>query len=127
MSADDPKFVVQMHRARRLHFDLRLERGGVLVSWAVPKEPSIVSGEKRLAVQTEDHPLEYGSFEGTIPKGEYGAGTVSIWDHGTYEPIVWNDDKIEVVFSGERLKGKYMLVRFKRAGEKDWLLFKAKG
>ncbi len=127
MSADDPKFVVQMHRARRLHFDLRLEQGGVLVSWAVPKEPSIVSGEKRLAVQTEDHPLEYADFEGTIPKGEYGAGTVSIWDHGTYEPIVWSDDKIEVVFSGERLKGKYMLVRFKRAGEKDWLLFKAKG
>jgi bifunctional non-homologous end joining protein LigD len=126
MSADNPTFVVQMHRARRLHFDLRLERGGVLVSWAVPKEPSIVAGEKRLAVQTEDHPVEYAGFEGTIPEGEYGAGTVKIWDQGSYEPIGWSDDKIEVLFKGHRLKGRYVLVRFKRAGEKDWLMFKAK-
>jgi bifunctional non-homologous end joining protein LigD len=117
-------FVVQEHRARRLHYDLRLERDGVLKSWAVPKAPPLEFGEKRLAVQTEDHPAEYARFEGTIPDGEYGAGTVKTWDKGSYEPIIWSEDKIEVIFQGERLKGRYILVRFKRAGEKDWLLFK---
>ena len=126
MTEVKPLFVVHLHRARRLHFDLRLEHRGVLASWAVPKEPSTVPGEKRLALQTEDHPLEYGGFEGTIPEGEYGAGTVTIWDQGTYEPIVWSHDKIEVLFHGTQLKGKYLLIRFKRAGPKNWLLFKAK-
>jgi bifunctional non-homologous end joining protein LigD len=120
-------FVVQEHRARRLHYDLRLERDGILKSWAVPKGPPLEPGEKRLAVQTEDHPVEYGGFKGTIPKGEYGGGTVNIWDKGSYEPIVWSEDKIEALFKGEKLKGRYVLVRFKRAGDKEWLLFKAKG
>lgn len=125
-SQGEMTFVVQEHNARRLHYDLRLERGGVLVSWAVPKGPPLDYGEKRLAVQTEDHPVDYASFEGTIPQGEYGAGTVQIWDKGAYAPIIWSDDKIEVVFSGKKLRGRYVLVRFKRAGEKGWLLFKVK-
>jgi bifunctional non-homologous end joining protein LigD len=103
-----------------------LEREGVLKSWAVPKGPPEAPGEKRLAIETEDHPLDYGSFEGTIPEGEYGAGNVKIWDRGFYEPLHWGDEKIEVLMKGERLVGRYELVRFKRAGEKEWLFFKAK-
>jgi bifunctional non-homologous end joining protein LigD len=118
-------FVIQEHHARALHYDLRLEKGGVLKSWAVPKGiPE--SDEKRLAVETEDHPYEYGSFEGVIPKGQYGAGTVKIWDKGHYQTKVWEKDKIEVTFDGQRLKGRYILVRLKRAGDKDWLLLKGK-
>jgi bifunctional non-homologous end joining protein LigD len=117
-------FVIHEHHARRLHFDLRLERDGVLKSWAVPKGIPETTGERHLAVQVEDHPLEYGSFEGTIPAGEYGAGTVSIWDTGTYDTLVWKEGKIEVVFNGNRLHGRYALVRFRRAGGKDWLLLK---
>jgi bifunctional non-homologous end joining protein LigD len=119
-------FVVQEHQASHHHFDLRLERDGVLVSFAVPKSIPVMSGEKKLAVRTEDHPLEYADFEGTIPEGEYGAGEVTIWDRGLYEPLEWKDDKIEVVMKGDKLSGLYVLVRFKKAGEKDWLLFKAK-
>ena len=118
-------FVIQEHHARRLHFDLRLEKDGVLKSWAVPKgipEP----GQKVLAVEVEDHPYEYASFEGEIPKGQYGAGSVKIWDKGHYEIKLWEDDKIEVTLKGERLKGRYILVRLKRAGDKNWLLFKGK-
>jgi DNA ligase D-like protein (predicted ligase)/DNA ligase D-like protein (predicted 3'-phosphoesterase) len=122
----EKSFVVHEHHARRLHYDLRLEREGVLKSWAVPKGPPQEPGEKRLAVQVEDHPLEYGSFEGTIPKGEYGAGTVTIWDKGFYEPMHWGDDKIEVLMKGKRLDGRYELVRFKKAGENEWLFFRAK-
>ncbi|HVP25715.1 MAG TPA: non-homologous end-joining DNA ligase [Methanomicrobiales archaeon] len=118
-------FVVHEHHARRLHWDLRLERDGVLKSWAVPKGIPEVEGEKHLAVQVEDHPLEYGTFEGTIPAGEYGAGTVSIWDSGTYETLAWGEGKIEIVFNGKRLHGRYTLVRFRRAGGKDWLVFRA--
>lgn len=125
-SGDHPCFVIQEHDASHHHFDLRLEREGVLKSWAVPKGIPQKSGEMRLAVATEDHPLEYAGFEGTIPEGEYGAGTVSIWDTGLYEPLVWEEDKIEVVMKGDRIKGRYVLVRFKSAGEKEWLLLKAK-
>ncbi len=118
-------YVIQEHHARALHFDLRLEKDGVLKSWAVPK--GIPEGpEKHLAVEVEDHPFEYASFEGTIPKGQYGAGTVKIWDKGHYEPKLWEKDKIEVTLNGERLNGRYVLIRLKRAGEKDWLLFKGK-
>jgi len=119
-------FVVQEHDARRLHYDLRLEWEGVLKSWAVPKGIPEDSGVKSLAVQTEDHPLDYGSFEGEIPKGQYGAGTVKIWDRGVYVDKLWEADKIEFVLQGERLSGRYVLVRLKRGGEKNWLLFKAR-
>lgn len=118
-------FVVQEHHARNLHFDVRLERDGVLKSWAVPKGVPLVVGEKHLAVAVEDHPLEYGHFEGGIPEGEYGAGTVSIWDNGRYETKHWDNDKIEITFHGKRLDGPYVLVRFKRAGKNEWLLFRA--
>jgi bifunctional non-homologous end joining protein LigD len=96
----------------------------VLKSWAVPKGPPEISGDKRLAIQVEDHPLEYGKFEGTIPEGQYGAGTVKIWDKGQYEPIVWGDNKIEILMKGDKLEGRYVLVKFKKAGEKNWLFFK---
>ena len=120
-----PIFVIQEHHARRLHYDLRLEKDGVLKSWAVPKGiPE--AGQKVLAVQTEDHPYEYGSFEGEISKGQYGAGTVKIWDKGHYETKFWEGDKIEVILDGQRLHGRYVLVRLKRAGENDWLLLKGK-
>ena len=118
------KYFVQEHHARRLHWDLRLERDGVLKSWAVPKGPPTEPGERRLAVMVEDHPLEYGGFEGQIPEGEYGAGTVTIWDRGTFVAHEWTDAKIHVTISGEKLKGDYEFVRFRKAGENDWLLFK---
>jgi bifunctional non-homologous end joining protein LigD len=117
-------FVVHEHHARHLHWDLRMERDGVLKSWAVPKGVPEKAGEKHLAVATEDHPLEYLTFEGTIPEGEYGAGTEAIWDTGTYDTLHWDEGKIEVEFHGNRLSGWYVLVRFRRAGEKDWLIFK---
>jgi DNA ligase D-like protein (predicted ligase)/DNA ligase D-like protein (predicted 3'-phosphoesterase) len=119
-------FVVQEHHARRLHYDLRLESDGVLKSWAVPKGIPEKPGEKRLAIQTEDHPLKYAEFQGTIPKGEYGAGTVSIWDKGVYEPKVWDNSKIEITLNGGRLTGRYVLAKFKKAGEKEWILLKAR-
>jgi DNA ligase D-like protein (predicted ligase)/DNA ligase D-like protein (predicted 3'-phosphoesterase) len=119
------RYVVQKHDARKLHYDLRLERDGVLVSWAVPKGIPIEPNEKRLAIQTEDHPLEYGGFEGIIPKGQYGAGTVEIWDHGFYVPVKWESNKVEVVIAGERVKGRYELIRLEKS-EKEWILFKKK-
>ena len=119
-------FVVQEHHARRLHYDFRLERLGVLKSWAVPKGVPEKPGDKRLAVETEDHPLEYKEFEGTIPQGQYGAGTVKTWDKGSYKLIVWDKDKIEFILTGERLDGRYVLARFKKAGPKQWLLMKAR-
>jgi DNA ligase D-like protein (predicted ligase)/DNA ligase D-like protein (predicted 3'-phosphoesterase) len=119
-------FVVQEHHARRLHYDLRLEKNGVLKSWAVPKGIPEQPGEKRLAVETEDHPLEYRSFEGTIPEGQYGAGTVKIFDRGTYETKAWRENMVEFTFHGQRLRGRYVLARFKKAGEKQWLILKAK-
>ena len=117
-------FVIQEHHSHKLHFDLRLERDGVLKSWAVPKGIPEITGEKHLAVAVEDHPLEYRTFEGEIPKGEYGAGTVSIWDSGTYDTKHWDEEKIEVTLNGKRLRGAYVLVKFKRAGKNDWLLFR---
>ena len=122
---EKPIFVIQEHHARRLHYDLRLEKEGVLKSWAVPKGIPDV-GQKVLAVETEDHPYEYGSFEGEIPKGQYGAGTVKIWDKGHYETKFWEGDKIEVILDGQRLHGRYVLVRLKKGGDKDWLLLKGK-
>lgn len=117
-------YLIQKHDATRLHYDLRLERDGVLVSWAVPRGLPEEPGDRRLAIQTEDHPLEYGGFEGTIPRGQYGAGQVEIWDRGFYVPVRWQPDKVEVVIVGERIKGRYELVRFDKAGEKEWLVFK---
>lgn len=119
-----PLFVVQQHHTRTLHYDFRLEKDGVLKSWAVPKEPPTVKGVKRLAVETEDHALEYGSFEGTIPEGEYGAGEVAIWDTGGFDEEQWHPDRIVVSLHGRKLQGRYCLVRFKKAGEGGWLLFK---
>jgi len=127
-------YVTQKHAATRLHYDLRLELDGVLKSWAVPKGPSLDPDEKRLAVQVEDHPLEYGSFEGTIPKGEYGGGTVMLWDHGTWEPEGdpakdYAKGKLAFRLHGEKLRGSWALVQMKgRNGkpEKNWLLIKHK-
>lgn len=119
-------YVVQKHDATTLHYDLRLERDGVLVSWAIPKGIPLEPGDRRLAIKTENHPLEYGAFEGTIPKGQYGAGSVEIWDRGFYEPVKWMEEKIEFVLAGQRINGHYELVRFEKAGKKEWLLFKKK-
>jgi bifunctional non-homologous end joining protein LigD len=125
MSKEENHFIIQEHHARHLHYDLRLERDGVLKSWAVPKGIPEKSGEKHLAVAVEDHPVDYLHFEGTIPDGEYGAGTVSIWDEGTYDAKHWDTDKIEIILHGRRLNGIYVLVRFKRAGKDEWLIFRA--
>jgi bifunctional non-homologous end joining protein LigD len=126
-------FVVQKHQASHLHYDFRLEWDGVLVSWAVPKGPSLDPSVKRLAMAVEDHPLEYGSFEGVIPEGEYGGGTVMVWDHGTWEPEVDTADGLkngELKFSlhGKKLRGSWALVRTKGmrgdSGKTSWLLIK---
>ncbi|MGE5027872.1 MAG: non-homologous end-joining DNA ligase, partial [Betaproteobacteria bacterium] len=122
-------YVMHKHAARREHFDLRMEQDGVLRSWALPKGPSLESGEKRLAIQVEDHPLEYGEFEGTIPKGEYGGGTVMLWDVGQWQPDGRNDDEqIDFILTGTKLKGAWTLVRMRnwdvRGKNKQWLLIK---
>ena len=117
------RFVVQEHRATRLHWDFRLELDGVLKSWAVPKGPPVEPGTRRLAVQVEDHPVDYITFEGSIPKGSYGAGSVKIWDKGTFKLKTRTDNLYEFWLEGKRLKGKYALVRFK---DKNWLIFKTK-
>ncbi|MGH2794751.1 MAG: non-homologous end-joining DNA ligase, partial [Actinomycetota bacterium] len=119
---EQPTFMIHKHHARRLHYDLRLARGGVLVSFAVPKGLPEEPGVRRLAVHVEDHPMEYGSFEGQIPKGEYGAGEVRIFDEGTYEPLEWTDKKITVRLHGERLQGEYHIVK---TDEKNWLIFRS--
>jgi len=120
------RFVLHEHFSQHHHFDFRLEHDGALASWAVPKGLPEKPGERRLAIQVEDHPLSYGDFEGTIPEGEYGAGEVRIADAGTYEPLVWSDERIEVLLHGRQLSGKYVLLRFKKAGEKNWLVLKGK-
>jgi DNA ligase D-like protein (predicted 3'-phosphoesterase) len=119
-----PRFVVHRHDASRLHWDLRLEREGVLKSWAVPKEPSVDPGVKRLAVEVEDHDLEHIDFEGEIPEGEYGAGAVSIWDDGTYDLLSEHDRRLKLAFRGRRLRGEYVLVPLEG---KNWLFFRTKG
>ena len=130
------RFVIQRHAATRLHYDLRLELDGVYRSWAVTRTPSLDPAVKRLAVEVEDHPIEYGTFEGTIPKGEYGGGTVQLWDRGTWAPQ--GDDpeaelkkgQLKIVMNGERMKGKWALIRLRdepKAGRKlrhNWLLIK---
>ncbi len=127
-----PRFVVQEHHATRLHWDLRLEMEGVLRSWAVPKGPSLDPAEKRLAVLVEDHPLEYGEFEGIIPDGNYGAGSVMLWDRGTYlcregDPAAaFRRGKLTLDFFGEKMRGEFHFVRTKRNEGRDWLLFKGK-
>lgn len=125
--------VVQKHAASRLHYDLRLEHDGVLLSWSVPKGPSLDPSEKRLAVQVEDHPVEYGGFEGIIPEGEYGGGTVMLWDRGTWAPIGdaargLREGKLDLELHGERLRGRWTMVRLKQRpedrGRASWLFFK---
>jgi bifunctional non-homologous end joining protein LigD len=132
VSADQgDRFFIQRHSARRLHYDLRLEMDGVLKSWALPHGPTLDPNIKRLAVLVEDHPLEYGNFEGTIPSGNYGAGKVTLWDRGTYEWVgpktaaqQWEAGDLKIRFHGRRLLGEFALVRTKRAKGKDWLLIK---
>jgi bifunctional non-homologous end joining protein LigD len=124
---DAARFVVQEHHATRLHWDLRLEHDGALASWAIPNGIPPDRAENRLAVRTEDHPLEYLEFSGVIPKGQYGAGTMSIWDAGTYETHKWSDDKVEITFHGERLSGRYGLFPIGRrsdgsGGDDDWMI-----
>jgi bifunctional non-homologous end joining protein LigD len=134
-SAGPPSFMVHKHHARRLHYDLRLEMDGALASWAIPKGPSYDPGVRRLAVQTEDHPLEYGTFEGRIPEGAYGAGDSLIWDRGTYETVPPGEASrqrqkghVHVELRGEKLRGRWHLVRTGRPGDgrAQWLLFKAR-
>ena len=123
-SKDALRFVVQHHMARAEHYDFRLEWEGVLLSWAVPKGPSYDTHDKRLAVKVEDHPLDYRNFEGTIPKGEYGGGTVMLWDEGFWEPVGDVDSglkkgEIKFILSGKRLKGKWTLIKWKAKSTKD--------
>ena len=118
-SAASGVFVIQEHHARRLHWDFRLERDGVLVSWALPKGVPDDPAVNHLAVHTEDHPMEYAAFEGQIPAGEYGGGAVSIWDHGTYETLKWSDREVKVALHGERVTGGYVLFA---TGGKNWMI-----
>jgi DNA ligase D-like protein (predicted 3'-phosphoesterase) len=130
-----PIFVVQQHDARNSHYDFRIEIEGILKSWAVPKGPSTDPRQKRLAIPTEDHPLDYADFEGTIPEGQYGAGTVLIWDRGPYRNLrrdkdrgglgmaeSYEDGKIEIWLEGQKIRGGYALIR--KGGEDRWLLVK---
>src|SRR5262249_11171213 len=117
----EPVFVVHEHHARALHWDFRLEHDGVLASWAVPKGLPDDPKRNRLAVQTEDHPLEYADFRGDIPAGEYGAGNGKIWDHGTYECQKWTDREVKVTLHGKQAQGEYALIH---TGGKNWLMHK---
>src|SRR5476649_2914047 len=118
--SDRLRFVIQKHAARRLHYDLRLELGGVFKSWAVTRGPSLNPADKRLAVEVEDHPLEYGDFEGTIPQGQYGGGTVQLWDRGYWQPLpgeppaqALRAGELKFMLDGERLHGSWVLVRIR--------------
>jgi bifunctional non-homologous end joining protein LigD len=117
-----PRFVIQKHAARSLHYDFRLEREGVLKSWVVPKGIPQEVGIKRLAIQVEDHDLGFGEFEGELPHGEYGAGTIKIWDRGTYRRVDWTDNRIVVHLQGDRLAAIVLLERFSSRGDDAWLL-----
>src|SRR5580693_5308712 len=126
-------YVIQKHRATALHYDFRLEWNGVLLSWAVPKGPSLDPSVKRLAMQVEDHPIDYANFEGVIPEGEYGGGTVMVWDKGTWEPEVEDVDAalkkgdLKFTLHGKKLKGSWVLVRtrgYGRSSDRSWLLIK---
>jgi len=121
------KFVVQEHHSTHLHFDFRLELGGVLKSWAIPKGPSMNPKDKRLAIMVDDHSLEYGTYEGIIPEGNYGAGAVVIWDSGDYELLKGSIDegRIEFYLNGKKLKGRFVLMRMS-GKQKEWLLIKMK-
>jgi bifunctional non-homologous end joining protein LigD len=130
---DGNRFFIQRHSARRLHYDLRLEMDGMLKSWALPHGPTLDPAIKRLAVHVEDHPFDYGSFEGTIPSGNYGAGSVTLWDRGTYEWLgpktpaqMWESGDLKLRFHGHKIVGEFALVRTNRAKGKDWLLIKKK-
>jgi len=133
-SSKNPRFVIQKHDASKLHYDLRLEVGNVLKSWAIPKGPSTDPGQKRLAVPTEDHPLDYINFEGIIPEGNYGAGTVIVWDTGTYRNLkkkipmdkAVEDGHVDIWLEGEKLKGGYALIQTGKGNRKFWLFFKKK-
>lgn len=117
-------FVVHEHDATRLHWDLRLQKGRSMPSWAITKTPPRAAGTKRLAIETTVHTLKYAKFEGVIPEGQYGAGTVKIWDSGEIEVIKWDPKEIIVNFSGKKLKGEYALIKFEKSGPKNWLFFK---
>jgi DNA ligase D-like protein (predicted 3'-phosphoesterase) len=128
-----PIFVIQKHDASHLHYDFRLEIDGVLTSWAIPKGPSPDPKDKRLAIQTEDHPLEYARFEGVIPPGSYGAGTVMVWDTGTYRNLksismqqCLENGRLEIWLDGTKLQGGYALIKTKLLKESSWLLIKIK-
>jgi DNA ligase D-like protein (predicted 3'-phosphoesterase) len=135
-SSGPPRFVIQKHDASSLHYDFRLEIGGVLKSWAVPKGPSTDPGDKRLAVPTEDHPLEYAEFEGVIPEDEYGGGTVMIWDRGAFRNVTekngelqpleaaWANGHVLVELDGEKISGGYALHRTGSGDDANWLLIK---
>lgn len=130
-SKKNPIFVIQKHDASHLHYDFRLEIGGVLPSWAIPKGPSLNPTIKRLAMRTEDHPYDYAHFEGTIPEGEYGGGTVMIWDYGTYQNMkdvsmeeCLKEGRIEIFLEGEKLQGAFALIRTHFSGKEQWLFFK---
>jgi bifunctional non-homologous end joining protein LigD len=127
-----PRFVVHEHHATHLHWDFRLEFEEVLKSWAIPKGPSMNPADRRLAIQVEDHSLEYGNFAGTIPEGEYGAGEVLIWDQGNYEPLTEFAEglatgTVSFRLHGRKLTGEFTLVRLKKGTGKEWLLIKKKG
>jgi len=119
-------FVIHEHRASHHHWDFRLEINKILKSWVIPKQPPKTKGVKRLAIQVENHPIDYANFEGIIPEGQYGAGTVKIWDKGTYELKEKDSKKIEFVLHGKKLKGKYVLIKthYGNKPEKSWLFFK---
>ena len=128
---DGFSYCIQKHAASRLHYDFRLELDGVLLSWAVPKGPSFDPRDKRLAMHVEDHPVEYGSFEGVIPEGEYGAGTVVLWDRGTWTPLIdphlgMKKGELKFELHDEKLSGKWALVKIKGDDPKAWLLVKDK-
>ena len=124
--AGQPRFVVQEHFARTHHFDFRLEKDGVFKSWVLRKSIPRTAGVRRLAIAVENHALSFGEFEGEIPRGEYGAGSIRIWDRGTFVASRWDDGRISFRISGRKLFGSYTLIRFRRAGENRWLLMKHK-